>query len=103
MQSKEVVVNVSEIIAFIIALIFAYVTNKIYVFKSKVANFKELIREMTSFTGCRIVTEIVSILMMNAAIWFSINDILMKIVANIVVIILNFIFSKLIIFKKKEG
>ena len=58
---------------------------------------------MTSFTSCRIATEIVSILMMNAAIWFSINDILMKVIANIVVIILNYIFSKLIIFKKKEG
>ena len=101
--SKEVVVNVSEIIAFIVAIVFAYVTNKIYVFNSKTKNFKELIREITSFTGCRIVTEIVSILMMNAAIWFSINDILMKVIANIVVIILNFIFSKLIIFKKKEG
>ena len=41
--SKEVVVNVSEIIAFIVALIFAYVTNKIYVFKSKTKGFKELI------------------------------------------------------------
>ena len=102
-QSKEVVVNVSEIIAFIVALIFAYVTNKIYVFKSKVANFKELIREMTSFTSCRIITEIISILMMNVAIWLNINDILMKVIANIVVIILNFIFSKLIIFKKREG
>ena len=103
LPSKEVVVNVSEIIAFIVALIFAYVTNKVYVFKSKTTSFKELIREMTSFTSCRIVTEIVSILMMNAAIWFSINDILMKVIANIVVIILNFVFSKLIIFKKKEG
>ena len=101
--SKEIVVNVSEILAFIVALIFAYVTNKIYVFKSKVTSFKELIKEMTSFTSCRIVTEIISILMMNAAIWFSINDILMKVIANIVVIILNYVFSKLIIFKKKEG
>ena len=56
---------------------------------------------MTSFTGCRIFTEIISILMMNMAIWFSINDVFMKIVANIVVIVLNFVFSKLIIFKKK--
>ena len=103
LPSEEVRVNVSEIIAFIVALIFAYVTNKLYVFESKTKGFKELVREITSFTGCRIVTEIISILMMNAAIWFSINDIFMKVVANIVVIILNFVFSKLIIFKKKEG
>lgn len=103
LPSKEAIVNLSEIIAFIVALIFAYVTNKLYVFESKTTSFKELIKEMTSFTSCRIVTEIISILMMNAAIWFSINDILMKVIANIVVIILNFVFSKLIIFKKKEG
>ena len=103
LPSKEVVVNVSEIIAFIVALIFAYVTNKLYVFKSKTKGFKQLIKEMISFTSCRIVTEIISILMMNAAILFSINDILMKVIANIVVIVLNFVFSKLIIFKKKKG
>ena len=103
LPSKEAIVNLSEIIAFIVALIFAYVTNKLYVFESKTTSFRELIKEMTSFTSCRVVTEIISILMMNAAIWFSINDILMKVIANIVVIILNFVFSKLIIFKKKEG
>jgi len=103
LQSKELVVNISEVMSFILALIFAYVTNKIYVFKSKVADLKKLIKEMISFIGFRIVTEIVSILMMNAAIWYGINDIFMKVVANIVVIVLNFIFSKLIIFKKKEG
>ena len=57
-------------------------------------------REIISFTGCRIFTELISILMMNVAIWFSINDVFMKIVANIVVIILNFILSKILIFKK---
>ena len=103
LPSEELRINISEIIAFIVSIIFAYITNKIYVFNSKTKNFKELMKEITSFTSCRILTEIISILMMNAAIWFSINDILMKVVANIVVIILNFVFSKLIIFKKKEG
>ena len=103
LPNEEAIINISEIIAFIVALIFAYITNKIYVFKSKVKSFKDMIKEITSFTSCRIVTEIISILMMNSAIWFNINDILMKVVANIVVIILNFVFSKLIIFKKKEG
>ena len=99
---EELRVNISELVAFIISIIFAYITNKIYVFKSKTENFKGLIREITSFTSCRILTEVVSILMMNMAIWFSINDIFMKVVSNIVVIILNFVFSKLIIFKKKK-
>ena len=104
-QNDSLRVNISEIIAFVAGVIFAYVTNKLYVFKSKTNNFKELTKEITSFFSCRIFTEIISILMMNAAVWFSINDILMKVVSNIVVIILNFVFSKILIFKgsKNEG
>ncbi len=99
--SESIKVNTSEIISFIISIIFAYITNKIYVFKSKTNNIHELLKEITSFTGCRIFTEILSILMMNIAIWLHINDILMKVVANIVVIILNFVLSKILVFAKK--
>lgn len=100
--NESLKVNISEIIAFIGALIFAYTTNKLYVFKSKSKDKKDLLREIMSFTGCRIFTEIISILMMNLAVILSINDIFMKIVANIVVIILNFVFSKILIFRKKN-
>ena len=62
---------------------------------------KALIKEMISFTSCRIFTEIISIGLMNLAVIINMNDVIMKIIANIVVIILNFILSKLIIFKKK--
>lgn len=105
LQNDSLRVNISEIIAFIVGVIFAYITNKLYVFDSKTNNFKELTKEITSFFSCRIFTEIISILMMNAAVWFSINDILMKVVSNIVVIILNFVFSKIWIFKgaKKQS
>lgn len=102
LHSEDLIVNLSEIIAFIVALIFAYITNKIYVFNSKTNGIKELTREIISFTGCRIFTEIISLLMMNMAVWFSINDVLMKIVANIVVIILNFVFSKVLVFKNRK-
>ena len=96
-------VNISEITAFIAAVIFAYITNKFYVFNSQTTGKKDLLREIASFFSCRIFTEIISILMMNAAVWLSINDILMKIISNIVVIILNFVFSKILIFKGKEN
>ena len=102
LHSEDLIVNLSEIIAFIVALIFAYITNKIYVFNSKTNGIKELAKEIISFTGCRIFTEIISLLMMNMAVWFSINDVLMKIVANIVVIILNFVFSKVLVFKNRK-
>ena len=100
-QNESFKVNISEITSFIVSIIFAYITNKKYVFKSKTNGIKELLKEIISFTGCRIFTEILSILMMNIAVWLHINDILMKVVANIVVIILNFVLSKVLIFTKK--
>lgn len=100
---EQLRVNISEIFAFIIALIFAYWVNKTVVFDSKCENLKMLFKEIASFTACRIFTEIISIGLMNFAVYANINDILMKIVANIVVIILNFILSKLIIFKKEKS
>lgn len=101
-ENESLRVNISEIIAFILSVIFAYITNKLYVFNSKTTGFKDLLREITSFFSCRIFTEVISILMMNSAVWFSINDIFMKVVSNIVVIILNFVFSKILIFKNKK-
>lgn len=95
-------VNLSEIFAFIMALIFAYWVNKTIVFNSKCENVKSLLKEITSFIACRIFTEIISIGMMNYAVYANINDIAMKVIANIVVIVLNFILSKVLIFKKTK-
>ncbi len=93
-------VTISDTFAFIVALIFAYWVNKTIVFDSKCKNVKALAKEIFSFTSCRIFTQIISLGMMNFAVVIHMNEIIMKIIANIVVIILNFILSKLIIFKK---
>ena len=101
--SEEIKVNLSTIIAIIVAWIFAYITNKLYVFESKTSNFKELMKEIISFIGCRLATAIVEIGLMNLLVTaLQFNYMLMKILVNIYIIILNFIFSKLIIFKNKK-
>lgn len=95
---------VSNVIAWFFAVIFAYVTNKFFVFEVKNIEIKFLIREFLSFINCRIVsgvTEIVLIYLMVEIL--CINDFIVKIITNIVVVVLNFIFSKLIIFKKKTN
>ena len=93
---------ISNAIAWIIGATFAYITNKIYVFNSKAKNKKDLVKEIVYFYGCRILTlvfdEGIMIFTVDKLGW---NAFLMKIVANIVVIVLNFIFSKILIFKKK--
>lgn len=94
--------GISNVIAWVLGATFAYITNKYFVFDSKVANKKELLKEIIYFYGCRILTLIIDqgimILTVDKLGW---NALLMKILANIIVIVLNFIFSKILIFKKK--
>ncbi len=93
----------SNIIAWIVAAIFAYITNKFFVFDSKVNTKKALIYEITSFFGCRLLTLVIDEAIMIITVdKMGLNGFLMKVIANIVVIILNFVFSKLFIFKKDK-
>lgn len=92
---------VSNIIAWILSVLFAYVTNKIWVFESKSTEAKVLIREMLSFFGCRLATGALDIAIMYVAVdRMALDSTLMKCASNVLVIIANYIFSKLIIFKK---
>ena len=93
----------STIIALIVSILFAYITNKIFVFESKTHNKKDLLREMISFFACRALSGVmdVAIMYVTVDLWHF-NDIIMKIISNIIVIIVNYVFSKLIIFKKKK-
>lgn len=91
----------ASIIAWVVAVIFAFVTNKLYVFKSEKKDVKSIIREVISFFGFRILTlglDLGTMFLMVQII--KTNDILAKIVANVLVVIANYFASKLIIFKK---
>ena len=94
-------VDFSNYIAIGLAMAFAYVCNKLFVFDSKTHGIKELLKEIIAFIGCRIFSAIVEIVFMRITVVnFHLNEVLMKILANVIVMILNYIFSKLIIFKK---
>ena len=95
---------VSNIIAWFVAVIFAYITNKFFVFESKDINIKFILKEITSFMSLRILSGLTELILMYIMINIMlINDFIVKIITNIVVVILNFIFSKLIIFKNKKA
>lgn len=95
-------VDFSNYIAIGLAMAFAYICNKLFVFDSKTNGIKELFKEIIAFIGCRIFSAIVEIVFMRITVVnFNFNEVVMKIFANIIVMILNYIFSKLIIFKKK--
>ena len=92
---------VSNAIAWIAAVLFAYVTNKLFVFGSKGKGFVKTMKECISFFGFRILTLIIDMgiiyLMIDV---LSCNELLSKIISNIVVIVANYFFSKVFIFKK---
>lgn len=93
--------TLSNVIAWVLAVAFAYITNKIWVFDSKSFRWKVLKREIPAFISCRLATGIMDLVIMYICVdvmgWHA-N--LMKLMSNVLVIILNYVFSKLIIFKK---
>ena len=97
-------VVVSTIIAWVLAVLFAYVTNKKFVFKSNSFNIYRIIKEMASFFSLRIVSGVFEIMCMYVFVAvMNFNDILIKLIVNVVVIILNYIFSKCLVFKNKNN
>lgn len=93
---------VSNVIAWILSVLFAYVTNKIWVFESKSVELKVLLYEMGSFFGCRLATGLLDLAIMYVTVdVLTRNSTLMKCISNVIVIVANYIFSKLVIFKKK--
>ena len=93
---------VSNVIAWILACSFAFVTNKLWVFESKSVEIKVVIYELITFFSCRLATGLLDLAIMYVSVdilaW---NSTLMKCISNVIVIIANYVASKLVIFKKK--
>jgi len=93
--------TVSNVIAWIAAVAFAYLTNKPFVFNSNDWSVKTVFPELGKFVGCRIGSGIFETaflaLTVDALLW---NGLAMKIIASVVVVILNYIASKLLVFRR---
>lgn len=100
--SEQIAWKVAEGIAFIIAIIFAFFADKIVVFKSYSFKPEKIFTEMGVFVGARLFTELVNVGLMILIIdYLKQEPLLGKIIASIVVIIINYLFSKFVVFKKK--
>lgn len=92
---------VSNVIAWVAAVAFAYLTNKPFVFKSYDWSAKTVVPELTKFVGSRIVSGA-----LETAIIFVTVDLLllngnvMKLITSVLVVILNYVASKLLVFRK---
>lgn len=94
---------VSTIIAWVVAVSFAFVTNKVFVFESKRKN-KAAIGEAVSFFLCRIGTGVIEVGMM----WFfvdmlSFNGTIMKLITNFIIIVINYLASSFFVFGGKNN
>ena len=103
LNNNDVLMHICSIFSTSLAIVFAYVTNRIFVFQSQTRGFRELAKEMASFFAARILTMVIAELLMQYTVGLlGLESRLMKVAVNIIVIILNYIFSKLWIFKKKD-
>ena len=92
-------VMLSTVLAWGIAVLFAYVTNRKWVFHSQAKTSNEILREILSFFTCRIATGIVDLgCMFIFANLLRLDDIITKVGVNFLVIVLNYIASKFFIF-----
>lgn len=92
----------STVLSWIISVLFAFVTNRIFVFESRAKGTVNIMREISAFFLCRLLTGVLDVAIM----WLSVdimnwNSFSWKIISNILVIVLNFFASKMLIFKKK--
>ena len=96
---------VANVIAWVVAVLFAFVTNRKYVFKSDKKGMKDIGIELGSFVAGRLVSLLIFdiaffALFVNSFHW---NDFIVKLIANVGVVIFNYVIGKFWIFKKKKG
>ena len=94
--------HLSNILSWILAVLFAYITNKTCVFESKTTSKEELLKEISSFFTARLLTlgieELILFIFVNI---FKFDALIIKIFAQVIVILANYVLSKLFVFKKK--
>lgn len=92
----------SNIIAWVLAVAAAYITNKLWVFDSKSFAPEVLLPELWKFISCRLATGLMDLAIM----WVGVDLLLgpatlLKVGSNVLVVVLNYVFSKLVIFKRR--
>ncbi len=110
-NSKELgALFIANFTAWTAGVVVAFVTNKLWVFESRIKTAGGILKELMLFTASRLITGVIEwfglplviILGLNQTL-FGVEGFLAKILISILVVILNYIFSKLIVFKKKKG
>lgn len=109
-ENSDLVINTSNVLSWIAAVLFAFVTNKLWVFDSKSWKGPVVLRELGSFVAARLATGCIEWLGVPLLVKIGVDQVILgtegmlaKIIASVLVVIINYFFSKLLIFKKKES
>ena len=98
----ELSATVSNVIAWVVAVAFAYLTNKPFVFRSHDWSWKTVGPELTKFVGCRIGSGLLETALIFLTVdLLHLNGNVMKLLLAVIVVILNYVGSKLLVFRKK--
>ena len=93
--------SASNAIAWVGAVAFAYLTNKPFVFRSHDWSVKTVLPELTKFVGCRVGSGVLETAIIFLTVdWLGWNGNVMKLLTSVLVVVLNYIGSKLLVFKK---
>ena len=99
--NNAVQLQIANVISWIISVAFAYITNRKFVFESKEKN---KIKEASKFVTSRIATLIMDMAIMYVGVTaLKFNDKIMKLISQVVVIVMNYILSKILVFKKEKN
>ena len=109
MKTSVVNMTVSNTIAWFTAVVFAYITNKLFVFESRSWNLAEVWKEVVKFFGAGIATGVIEIGGLPLLYYigvkqslFGVEGFLAKILVSVIVVVLNYVFSKIFVFSKKD-
>lgn len=92
----------SNLISWVLAVLVAFVTNRIWVFSEEAAD-GGLFKQILLFFGSRVATLFVEeVIILVFVTWLAFDDMIIKIIGNLVVLVLNYILSKLIVFRKNK-
>lgn len=93
---------VSNIIAWVFAVLFAFATNKPFVFNSRDWSKEVVLPEFVKFIGCRFGSVLAETVLLYVFVdWLNFNGNVWKLLLSIMVVVLNYVFSKFIVFKGK--
>lgn len=109
MGATDTKITIANAIAWVVAVTFAFITNKLWVFESRSFSANVFWKEAAAFFGARIFTGLFEMFLPTALMklgmdqpLFGVEGFLAKIVTSVLVIILNYVLSKLLVFRRKD-